>query len=458
MSFKPQQLDERTLKSFVDRLLAQLKQYQAQPKPTRAKCQEHVARMLGFSNWHEAIHAIRPIKSPPGPSPKDICLPSNSEPLGIFPVSPMTAPSIAEQCVRWAFSHGASDVYLGLGEKVLALREGKGIPLTQSHVSYQECQAFLHAFPPTQGKHPEQVLKENPNIFHVVKVPLDPVRPDLGSVVIHRCVTPRDGQSGVSSSFRLVPHLIPALSGWDMPPPLYQSLQDPPGMVVIAGETMSGRTTLLSSIAQACAQTPNSKVSFVCDTMEYPVDQLSCSQGSKVFVYDGMAKIEANLQAVSKQDRGVVVIDRAITIEAVEKSLLLERAGHRVYMGQHAGNVPDAITRPLRGWEDWREKLPGWLNSISLVLCQRLVCSTDGRLIPVIEWMEMTPQNRKIILGLSTSSRDPVHLRKMLDVQFNELGQSFLSWGKELSASGKIDKETFKNLVRESESRARAEY
>lgn len=72
MPFNPKALNARTLKQFVDRLL---KMQQGAPVPTpdtwppkRAHVQEQIAIALGFSSWHEAIHAVQhqdAVEAPP---------------------------------------------------------------------------------------------------------------------------------------------------------------------------------------------------------------------------------------------------------------------------------------------------------------------------------------------------------------------------------------------------------
>lgn len=67
MPFNPRALTERTLKGFVDRWV---RAQRAKPCPTpdqwppaRTACQEDIAQLLGFANWHEAITAIRQLQT-----------------------------------------------------------------------------------------------------------------------------------------------------------------------------------------------------------------------------------------------------------------------------------------------------------------------------------------------------------------------------------------------------------
>lgn len=65
MSFQPQEMSEQTLKKFVDRLV-KARKGQAAPTiwpPKRNHCQEEIAQVLGFKNWHEAISSVQKAKN-----------------------------------------------------------------------------------------------------------------------------------------------------------------------------------------------------------------------------------------------------------------------------------------------------------------------------------------------------------------------------------------------------------
>lgn len=88
MSFNPSALNERTLKQFVDRLV-RLRKAQHEAKtlarlPKRAELQEEIAIILGFSNWHEAIHAVRVVT----PDPLSTAFPPGARPETLLQLPP----------------------------------------------------------------------------------------------------------------------------------------------------------------------------------------------------------------------------------------------------------------------------------------------------------------------------------------------------------------------------------
>lgn len=47
-------------------------------------------------------------------------------------------------------------------------------------------------------------------------------------------------------------------------------------------------------------------------------------------------------------------------------------------MGQHSETVPDALTKSLRGKDDWKSRAVDLLSSVRVVVVQRFVPTTQG--------------------------------------------------------------------------------
>lgn len=443
MSFQPSALDERTLKSFVGRLLSQLREQNYQPKPTRASCQEMVARMLGFAHWHAAISAVKKGKAISG------SVVSAPESLDEYPDYPDRFDlKSAIQAIRWAHEHGATDVVATLDTPLALVFRGKWMKMSPRPLSKEELDVFAQAFwAHAQGLLPRQAFLADPFSFFENTVPLDPSVPQKGRIRVSKVSVTKDGETFIESHFRFIPAARPSL-GEHLPEGLKKKILTPGGSVLVSGGTVSGRTSFLSALALEVASSPNAQVKFIGELEEILLGNYSIHNDSTLVQLSG--DLDNRLNALAAHSTPcTIVLDRALTTGHVEQCLKASDWGHRVYMGQHAETVPDALTRPLRGWDDWRERLPAWLDTWGLVTAIRLCVDEQGRLTRLYEWLELTPEVRSKIQDLAKKSLTPVHLRGLMVQVLIDHGHSFHADAVRLFNQGVVPKSVVDQMKRE---------
>lgn len=439
MSFQPSALDERTLKSFVDRLLAQLREQNTQPKPTRSRCQEMVARMLGFAHWHAAISAVK--KGKVGSVPASTSLDEYPDYPQRFDVSS------ARKALQWAQERGASDVVATLDSPLVAAFQGKWVKMSSRPLSNEDLEAFAQVFwHHAQGLSPIEAFLVAPSSFFENTSPLDPSRPRKGRVRACKVCVTKNGETFVESSFRFVSCLRPSLGEY-MPEALRKKLLNPGGSVLLSGSTASGRTSFLSALALDVASSPGAQVKFVGEVEEILLGNYPIHADSSLVQFSG--DLDLRLKALAAHSNSTtVVLDRVLTSEHMEQCLKMSARGLRVYAGQHADTVPDALTRPLRAWEDWRERLSEWLDAWELVVAIRLSMDRQGGLTRLYEYLELTPQVRGEIKALAVQARDSVHLRGLLEQVLLDHGHTFRADASRLFSQGVLPRSAAKEMQR----------
>lgn len=419
MSFQPSALDERTLKSFVDRLLVQLREQSTQPKPTRSRCQEMIARMLGFSHWHAAILAVRKGKAVSG----EAVSPSAS--MGEYPNYPSVFDvNAAIQAIHWAQERGATDLVATLDTPLALAFQGKWMKMSSRPLSKEELDVFAKAFwVHSQGLLPRQAFLVDPFSFFENTTCLDPSVPQKGRIRVSKVSVTKDGETFIESHFRFIPSARPSL-GKHIPEGLKKKILHPGGSVLVSGGAVSGRTSFLSALALGVASSPKAQVKFAGELEEIVLGNYSIHADSTLVQLSG--DLDSQLKALAAHSTPcTIVLDRALTTDHVEQCLKASDKGHRVYAGLHAETVPDALTRPLRDWSDWRERLPAWLDAWDLLVAIRLGKDVHGRLTRLYEWLELTPEVKSKIQILAKKSRNPVHLRGLMEQVLLDHGSSF---------------------------------
>lgn len=130
MPFQPQALSERTLKNFVDTLVHLRKKGGSEEgseksrstRPVRTQCQEEVAQMLGFDNWHAAISSVRnrSTESKDGEASQQGQMKDQDTPpapdFWRYPTPPAVFDEVAVHAfLKWAAAQDIRQVSTGLG-------------------------------------------------------------------------------------------------------------------------------------------------------------------------------------------------------------------------------------------------------------------------------------------------------------------------------------------------------
>ena len=441
MPFQPQALDERTLKAFVDRLMESLRNT-THPTLKRSAAQETVARMLGFANWHAAITAVTSARSKPQ---ANAIQPTT---IGLYPAEPYRfTPEHAQAFLLWAFGTGASDVVLTTGKPIRLEAYGRSSVVTRRDMTSEEEQAFSQAAGHTMAR-------------------------GLGEQEAQDWATTLRGAGG---TFRIRASRFPVLENGQpqtllglrlismTPPDLHSIVQDhelaermvqfKQGMVLVAGTTGSGKTTLLASLTKELARQPTKKIIAFQAPIEFDFSAFASNEGAEIQQQDVTHDPDwphlTFVRALKRRPSTIVVGD-ARKLETVQEAVTAAMTGHLVAMDQHSENVPDAITKTLRGYEqhEWKSRATDLLCSLRLVMVQRIVPTTHGTAIGIHEWLEMTDQALDACLAQLDKAKTALQLRALLEDVLDQHGHTFEASAQRLFKQGIISKKTADEMAR----------
>ena len=191
---------------------------------------------------------------------------------------------------------------------------------------------------------------------------------------------------------------IPTFEELSIPDSLRDLALAPNGIILICGTTGSGKSTTLAALIQHINTTLNRRIITIEDPIEYIfVDKESIISQREVGL--DTPSFHSALKHVLRQDPDVILIGEMRDAESFSAALAAAETGHLFFSTLHTSNASQSITRildffPAKERDQTRMSLAANLRA---VVCQRLIPSIQGGVVPAIEIMINTPSVRKLI-------------------------------------------------------------
>ena len=152
-------------------------------------------------------------------------------------------------------------------------------------------------------------------------------------------------QSGhVSAALRILADSIPDLDALGLPP----AVQDFPGLqrgiVLVTGETGSGKSTTLAAILRRINETRRDHIITLEDPIEYIHAPVQCLINQREIGRDTESYAEG-LRAILREDPDVILIGEMRDLITIETALTAAETGHLVFATLHTNSAADSIDR-----------------------------------------------------------------------------------------------------------------
>jgi twitching motility protein PilT len=145
---------------------------------------------------------------------------------------------------------------------------------------------------------------------------------------------------------RLLARDVPGIEMLGLPTSLLTWLDQPAGLIVVAGATGSGKSTTLASLVEWVNAYEQVHIVTLEDPIEYRfVERRACISQREVGVDE--ANFTAGAYAALRSDADVILIGELREPEAARAALALAESGHRVLTTVHAASAVSAIDRLL---------------------------------------------------------------------------------------------------------------
>lgn len=294
---------------------------------------------------------------------------------------------IFNRILEGASAAGASDVHLKPGAPVIFRIRGQLVPVEAPMPTVGWLAAVLAQIVPEHLR--TRLEQEHEVDFAYTSPGLGRFRTNVfqqrGSLVV---------------ALRLVKGQVRSFKELSLPPIVRRIAEAPQGIVLVTGATGSGKSTTLAAMIEHINVTARKHIITLEDPIEYLFeDKQSVIEQREVGL--DTASFGSGLKNVLRQDPDVIVIGEMRDSSSVAAAISAANIGHLVIATLHTVDAAKSVQRILEFFpgadrEPARQQLA---NTLHAVVCQRLVHTPAGEIVPAVEVLLNNGSITKLIHG-----------------------------------------------------------
>ncbi len=225
-----------------------------------------------------------------------------------------------------------------------------------------------------------------------------------GTYAGNRCRVHIFKQQGVPSvALRLLREHIPKLETLGIPPAALSLTNLHKGIVLVTGETGSGKSTTLASMLDSINHTRRDHIVTLEDPVEYIYKPDLCAINQREVGKDTRS-FSDGLRASLREDPNVILIGEMRDKDTIETAITAAETGHLVFGTLHTGSASDAVDRIVQVFPEGMQTQIRLQLSMCLeaVLTQQLLPKKGGGRVLACEMMIVTDAIRNLIRAGNT--------------------------------------------------------
>lgn len=205
-------------------------------------------------------------------------------------------------------------------------------------------------------------------------------------------------QGRVACALRILAENIPELESLGLPPAVLDFPALRRGIVLVTGETGSGKSTTLAAILRRINETREEHILTLEDPIEYIHAPDRCLVNQREIGRDTASYAEG-LRAALREDPDVILIGEMRDLPTIETALTAAETGHLVFATLHTNSAADSIDRMVDVFPAERQRQIRMQLSMTLqaVLAQQLLPRRGGGRAAACEVMVVSPAIRNLI-------------------------------------------------------------
>lgn len=269
------------------------------------------------------------------------------------------------ELIAKAVALGASDVHFVCGLPVKSRIDGRITSLTEHVLTSDDCEAFARALAGDDYDAMAQIGEAD-------------IAYTFPCGVRTRINLFRQ-RGAVSIVLRILSDHIPSLEELGLPPvisefPTYRS-----GIVLVTGETGSGKSTTLAALLDRINHTRAGHIITLEDPIEYVYSPDQCIINQREIGTDTRSYADG-LRAILREDPDVILIGEMRDLPTIETALTAAETGHLVFATLHTNSAADSIDRMVNVFPEGQQKQIRMQVSTTLraVLSQQLLPRKSG--------------------------------------------------------------------------------
>ena len=205
-------------------------------------------------------------------------------------------------------------------------------------------------------------------------------------------------RGSLAAVIRIITFTLPSPKEMGIPDNIIQLSALNKGLVLVTGPAGSGKSTTLSCIIDHINHTQEKHIITLEDPLEY-LHRHDKSIVSQREINTDTESYVAALRAALRQSPDVILLGEMRDFETIQVAMTAAETGHLVFSTLHTIGTANTIDRIIDVFPANQQRQIAVQLSMVLqaVICQQLVPSVDGKLVPAFEIMTINPAIRNMI-------------------------------------------------------------
>jgi twitching motility protein PilT len=206
-------------------------------------------------------------------------------------------------------------------------------------------------------------------------------------------------RGAVGLAMRIIKTKVPALANLSLPEVIARLTYLPRGLVLVTGDTGSGKSTTLAAMIEAMNQRYRKHIITLEDPVEYVFESKQCVLEQRELGQD-MPSFASGLKHVLRQDPDIILVGEMRDLETTALAISAAETGHLVLSTLHTVNASQTVERIIDMYPGGQQnQIRSMLGStLQAVLSQTLFARIDRPgMIPAVEVLLCTPAVRNLI-------------------------------------------------------------
>jgi len=211
-------------------------------------------------------------------------------------------------------------------------------------------------------------------------------------------------RGSVAAALRLIPTKMWGLDELNLPKSIFDIVNIPKGLVLVTGETGSGKSTTLASMINYINSTRSGHIITIEDPIEYIHNHKKCIVNQREIGADSSSFPQA-LKYVLRQDPDIILIGEMRDLETIAAATTIAETGHLVFATLHTMDAGSSINRMVDVFPSHQQgQIRAQLSlTLQAVISQQLLPNINGDgMVLSSEVMLMTAAIRNIIREMKT--------------------------------------------------------
>ena len=288
--------------------------------------------------------------------------------------------------LKTAHEADASDIHLISGHAPMVRVHQVIQPLEFPVITAEQCRAFVEQMASKEAFAKYESIKDSDFSF---------AAPGLARYRVNAHV-----QRGTAAiAMRAIKTKVPPLAQLNLPEVIARLTYLPRGLVLVTGDTGSGKSTTLAAMIQAMNERYRKHIITLEDPVEYVFQSKRCLLEQRELGQD-MPSFASGLKHALRQDPDIILVGEMRDLETTALAISAAETGHLVLSTLHTVNASQTVERiidmyPANQQNQIRSMLA---NTLQAVISQTLFSRIDKPgMVPAVEVLLCTPAVRNLI-------------------------------------------------------------